>query len=72
MKPRIHEFKVLQNVFKMKKQGLKCFLKKEIRNNTLLKRDFKRLSGLYTMAGLHDLSPICAKLDFGILEKIWL
>ena len=23
----IHEFKVLQNIFKMKKQGLKCFLK---------------------------------------------
>ena len=23
----IHEFKVLQNVFKIKKQGLKCFLK---------------------------------------------
>ena len=23
----IHEFKVLQNVFKMKKQGLECFLK---------------------------------------------
>ena len=52
----------------MKKQGLKCLLKKEI-ICTLLKRDFKRLSGLYTMAGLHDLSPICAKLDFGILEK---
>ena len=23
----IHEFEVLQNVFKIKKQGLKCFLK---------------------------------------------
>ena len=34
-------------VFKMKKQDLKCFLKKEIRNNTPLKSDFKRLSGLY-------------------------
>jgi hypothetical protein len=37
----ISQFKMLQNVFKMKKQGLKCFL------NTLLKRGFKRLSGLY-------------------------
>ena len=38
----IHEFKVLQNVFKMKKQGLKCFFK--VINNTPLKRGFKRPS----------------------------
>ena len=42
----IHEFKALQNVFKMKKQGLK-FLKVINKKNTSLKRDFKRLSCLY-------------------------
>jgi len=37
--------KVSFKAFKMKKQDLKCFIK--IRNNSPLKRVFKRLSGLF-------------------------
>ena len=48
----IHEFKVLQNVFKsLKKEKvrLEMFFKiiNKIRNNAPLKRGYKRISGLY-------------------------
>ena len=39
----IHKFKVLQNVFKMKKQGLKCFKNKKWYTT---KKGVYRLSGL--------------------------
>ena len=52
----IYQFKVLQNVFKMKKQSLRCFSK--IRNNTLLKRGFKRLSGLYAAIQIRELENL--------------
>ena len=51
-KPRIYKFPNLKcckmsfKAFEMKKQGLKCFFKVIIRNNTPLTRGFKRLSGL--------------------------
>ena len=45
---RNHQF--TNNVFKMKKQGLKYFLKNEI-----IKRDFKRLSGLYAALYIREL-----------------
>ena len=42
MNSPIHEFKVLQNVFNIKKQGLKCFL-----TNKPLKRGLEILFGSY-------------------------
>ena len=41
--------------FKMKKQGLKCFLSNEKRNEKSLKRGFKRLAGLFAGLGTCEL-----------------
>ena len=43
----ILEFKVLQNVLKMKKRGIKCFFKVITRNDTPLKGGCKRLFAIY-------------------------
>ena len=70
----IHQFmncKMSFKVFKMKKQGLKCFLKWQIRNNTPLKRGCKRLSGLYAALQIRELenSWFCF---FDVTNKLFL
>jgi hypothetical protein len=44
--------------FKIKKQGLKYFLKKEMRNKTPLKSDFKTLSCLYVALQIRELENL--------------
>ena len=46
--------------FKMKKQGFKTFFKQQIRNDTPLKRGFKRLSGVYSEVPNERAGRLCS------------
>ena len=58
----IHQFKVLQNVFKMKKQDIKCFFK------VMNKKSYTVIKGF-----LKALWPLCSNLNswIGELENSW-